>query len=59
MFKPPPKHIFSMSLCMNELYMSLRHLAEVHISISTATTTCSYITNYAVSSNQATYGGGL
>jgi hypothetical protein len=26
------------------LYMSLRHLAEVHISISTATTTCSYIT---------------
>ena len=44
MFKPPPKHIFSMSLCMNELYMSLRHLAEVHISISTATTTCSYIT---------------
>ena len=33
-----------MSLCMNELYMSLRHLAEVHISISTATTTCSYIT---------------
>ena len=36
--------IRDMSLCMNELYMSLRHLAEVHISISTATTTCSYIT---------------
>jgi len=23
MFKPPPKHIFSMSLCIHSLYMSL------------------------------------
>jgi len=37
MFKPPPKHIFSMSLCMNELYMSLQNLRLLSLSVESLT----------------------